>query len=152
MRKGDRQKLIEALIKQKALATQSQLVKALEKAGILATQATISRDIREMGVQKRIGSDGRLRFMLPPARTAGDPESVLARVLQDSGAAISRAQNLIVVKSQPGTAPAVGRAIDELADELVIGTVAGDDTVLMVIADGAAAKQVVERFIKLMQA
>lgn len=142
MRKRDRQQLIETLINKQRLATQRQLVAALGKLGCKATQATVSRDMREMGVQKGSDSEGRIRYVIFPPPAKRDPEEVLARVLRDSAATAYQAQNLVVLKSEPGTAPNVGRAVDELGHEDVVGTVAGDDTVLMVLADSARARKI----------
>lgn len=133
MRKRERQQLIETLIKKKRLSTQSDLVEALRRHKCDVTQATVSRDMREMGVQKGSDREGRTRYILPPPRERQDPEDVLSRVLLESGASTRAAQNLIVVKSEPGTAPNVGRAVDELGHADVIGTVAGDDTVMLVL-------------------
>jgi len=142
MRKRERLQLIETLIREQQLSTQSQLAAALKRRGCLVTQATISRDMRELGVQKGADRDGRARFFVPTRRERRDPAEVLARLLAESGAGIEAAQNLIVVRSEPGTAPTVGRAIDELEHDEIIGTVAGDDTVLLVLADTASAKRV----------
>lgn len=151
MRKRERQQLIETLIGRQRLATQADLAAALRKLGCDVTQATVSRDIREMGVQKGTGSDGKVRFLMPAPTVRRDPEEVLARVLRDSAAGVRQAQNLVVVRSEPGTAPTVGRAIDELGREDVVGTVAGDDTVMMAIADSAGARRVVKYLNDLMQ-
>jgi len=142
MRKRERLQLIETLIREQQLSTQSQLAAALKRHGCQVTQATISRDMRELGVQKGAGRDGMTRFIVPPLRVRRDPEEVLARLLGESGAEIVAAQNQIVVRSEPGTAPTVGRAIDELEHDEIIGTVAGDDTVLLILPDAASAKRV----------
>lgn len=151
MRKRERQQLIGTLIGRQRLATQGELAAALRKNGCAVTQATVSRDIREMGVQKATGNDGKARFILTTPRERRDPEEVLTRVLRDSDASIRQAQNIVVVQSEPGTAPTVGRAIDELDREEVVGTVAGDDTVMMAITDNASAKRVVKYLSDLVQ-
>lgn len=142
MRKKERQQLIETLIKQESLSTQEGLVRALGRFGCDVTQATVSRDMREMGVQKGTDRSGRVRYVIPPPRVRRDPEEVLARALLESEADIRQAQNLLVVRSEPGTAPNVGRAIDELGHDDIVGTVAGDDTVLMVVDNTAKARKV----------
>jgi transcriptional regulator of arginine metabolism len=142
MRKRERQQLIETLVKQQRLSTQEGLSDALGKFGCEVTQATISRDIREMGVQKGTDRDGKVRFMIPPPRERRDPGKVLARVLIESDAEIRRAQNLLVIKSEPGTAPTIGRAIDELGHDAIVGSVAGDDTVLLVAESSGKAGKV----------
>lgn len=141
MRKHERQQLIETLIKKQSLSTQAELVAALAKHKCKVTQATVSRDMREMGVQKGSDRGGRARFMIPPPRQRQDPEDVLARVLRESEATAHAAQNLVVVRSEPGTAPNVGRALDELGNGDIIGTVAGDDTVLLVLANATGARR-----------
>lgn len=144
MRKRDRQQLIESLIRQKRLSTQAELQASLKKSGCRVTQATVSRDMRELGVQKGTDRDGKVRYMVPPPRVRRDPNETLARVLAESEATVQAAQNLVVVRSEPGTAPTVGLAIDGLEREDIIGTVAGDDTVLLVLVDGATARNMVK--------
>jgi len=139
MRKEERQRLIELLIGRKELSTQAELVAALAESGCTVTQATVSRDMREMGVRKGSDRGGRVRYMMPPPRVRRDPEELLARVLAESAATVRAARNLVVIRSEPGTASNVGRAIDELENDDLIGTVAGDDTGLLVLADEAAA-------------
>ncbi|MHB9111863.1 MAG: arginine repressor [Thermoleophilia bacterium] len=151
MRKRDRQQLIESLIMQKRLTTQAELQASLKKAGCKVTQATVSRDMRELGVQKGTDRDGKVRYIVPPPRVRRDPRETLARVLGESEATVQAAQNLVVVRSEPGTAPTVGLAIDGLEREDIIGTVAGDDTVLLVLADGATARNMVKVLNGLMQ-
>ncbi len=142
MRKRNRHQLIETLIRERRLTTQSELAAALEELGAAVTQATVSRDMREMGVQKGTGADGRVRYVIPPNRGRRNPEDALARVLSESDVMVRGAQNLVVVRSEPGTAPAVGRAIDELERDDIIGTVAGDDTVLLILADADVARRI----------
>lgn len=143
MRKRERQRLIESLIKGKRLSTQADLVGALRNHKCKVTQATVSRDMREMGVRKGSDRDGHTRYILPPPRERQDPEDVLSRVLRESEASAREAQNLVVIKSEPGTAPNVGRAVDELEHPGIIGTVAGDDTVLLVLANAPGARKMV---------
>jgi transcriptional regulator of arginine metabolism len=136
MRKHERQQLTESLIKQKSLSTQEDLVAALKKFGCQVTQATVSRDMRELGVRKATDRNGKTR-------------EVLARVLLESESEIRQAQNLVVVRSEPGTAPNLGRAIDEIDHSDIIGTVAGDDTVLLVLSGSGQAKKITKYLKKL---
>ena len=142
MRKLERQQLLQSVIREQQLSTQSELAEALEKLGCHVTQATISRDMHELGVQKVTGREGRVRYMVPPQRERRDPEAVLARTLRESGATVRAAQNLVVVRSEPGTAPTVGLAIDDLEHDDIVGTVAGDDTVLLVLTNTAVARRI----------
>lgn len=152
MRKSERQQLIETLIKRKRLSTQGELVAALEALGCQVTQATVSRDMRELGVQKGVDSRGRGRYAIPLPRERRDPAEQLARVLRESGASVQAAQNLVVLRCDPGTAPNLGRALDEWEQPEIIGTVAGDDTVLIVLADSAQARRLVRQLSQMMPA
>ena len=140
MRKSERKRLIATLIDEERPASQADLVAALGREGVAVTQATVSRDLREMGVRKGADRQGRFGYLLP-AGAPRNPEEALSRVLAQSGARVTPAQNLVVVRLEPGTAPGAGRAVDELEHREIIGTVAGDDTVLLVLADGAAARR-----------
>lgn len=123
------------------LANQSQLVAALARKGCQVTQATVSRDIREMGISKGSDREGKLRYQVPPARARRDPEESLADVLVRSAAKIEAAQNLVIIKAEPGTAPNLGLAVDGLEHADIVGTVAGDDTVLLVLRDAGRARR-----------
>lgn len=140
MRKRERQQLIAELINGQPLATQTELVAALESKGCRVTQATVSRDIGEMGISKGRDREGRVRYQLPPASARRDPEESLAGALFQSAASVEAAQNLVVIRAEPGTAPNLGRAVDELGHADIVGTVAGDDTVLLVLRDTKRAR------------
>jgi transcriptional regulator of arginine metabolism len=137
---------VETLIRQQNLSSQKGLVDALDKFGCEVTQATVSRDMRELGVQKGTDREGKVRYVIPPPRERRDPGEVLARVLLESDAEILQAQNLLVIKTEPGTAPTIGRAIDELDHDDIVGSVAGDDTVLLIAQSNSKAGKV-EAFI-----
>ena len=145
MRKRERKQLIETLVRQRSLTTQSELVAALAKLGCEVTQATVSRDLRELGARKGADGQGRTRFEIPPPRELRNPREILGRVLRESDARWQSAQNMVVIRSEPGTAPTVGRALDEFEHPDIIGTVAGDDTVLLVMADSAEARKMAGR-------
>src|SRR5439155_1843346 len=118
-----------------------ELGRALARAGVETTQATLSRDLRSLGVMKRADAQGRTGYELPgPAREAIDRE----RRTLDLKAFVNevrRARNLLVVRTPPGHAHAVGRAIDLAEFEGIVGTVAGDDTVLIVLENDAPARR-----------
>lgn len=122
-------------------SNQEELARALGREGFEVTQATLSRDLRNLGVIKRRGPDGRPAYEMPgPAVEQLDHH----RQMLDLRAFINEvrvAQNLVVVKTPPGHANAVGRAIDLQGIGEVVGTIAGDDTVLVVVADHAAARR-----------
>jgi transcriptional regulator of arginine metabolism len=134
--------VLARLLSGQHFSSQEELARALARAGAPVTQATLSRDLRSLGVGKRPDANGKAIYALPaPATETLDRE----RRLLDLRAfvnEVSVAQNLIVVKTPPGHAHGVGRAIDlaDLGD--VVGSVAGDDTVLVVASDAAAARRV----------
>jgi transcriptional regulator of arginine metabolism len=130
--KRDRQRLIESIVTRKRVGTQFELLAALADAGCLVTQATVSRDIRELGLQKSHDPLGRTRYILPHSGRRADPRELLESVLGQFGRRVTAAGNIVVVQSELGSAPAIGRALDELEHERIVGTLAGDDTCLVV--------------------
>jgi len=137
--KSDRQRLIASLVSRRRIGTQHDLLAALGAAGCRATQATVSRDIRELGLEKTHDQLGRPRYVLAQDGRRADPREALAAVLSQFGRHASAAQNIVVVRSELGSAPAIARAIDRLDHPLVVGTLAGDDTCLVIAADTAGA-------------
>jgi transcriptional regulator of arginine metabolism len=134
--------VLARLLSGQHFSSQEELARALARAGAPVTQATLSRDLRSLGVGKRPNANGKAIYALPaPATETLDRERRLLD-LREFVNEVSLAQNLIVVKTPPGHAHGVGRAID-LADlEGIVGSVAGDDTVLVVAGDAAAARRV----------
>ncbi len=130
--KSERQRLVGSLVARKRIGTQLELRDALAAAGCSVTQATISRDIREMGLEKTKDALGRPRYVLPQRARNVDPHAALGGVLRQFASRATAAENLVVVVSELGTAPAIARALDRLEHSLVVGTVAGDDTVLVI--------------------
>jgi transcriptional regulator of arginine metabolism len=137
--KAERQRLITSLVSRRRIGTQLDLLAALASEGCQATQATVSRDIRELGLEKTRDQLGRPRYVPAQDGRRADPSEALAAVLSQFGRNAVAAQNIVVVQSELGSAPAIGRAIDRLGHPLVVGTLAGDDTCLVVAADGAGA-------------
>jgi len=131
--KAARHRLIAGIVARKRVGTQLELAAALAAAGCKVTQATVSRDIRELGLEKTHDALGRPRYELP-GRRAGrpDPREALAAVLAQFGRSVTAAQNVVVLRSELGSAPAIARALDRLEHPLVVGTLAGDDTCLVV--------------------
>ena len=133
--------LVAQLLSGRRFSSQEELAEALGRAGVGVTQATLSRDLRSLGVAKRAGADGASWYELPgPAVEAFDRE----RQRLDLKVFVNEtrlAQNLAVVKTPPGHASAVARALDLTGFEALMGTVAGDDTVLCVLEDRSAARR-----------
>jgi transcriptional regulator of arginine metabolism len=139
--KGERQRLLASLVQRKRLGTQQELIDALAAAGCRVTQATVSRDVRELGLEKDHDPLGRPRYVLPQRTRRADPRETLVTLLAQFGRAATAAQNVVVVQSEIGSAPAIARALDRLEHPLIVGTLAGDDTCLVVAPDAARAEQ-----------
>jgi transcriptional regulator of arginine metabolism len=137
--KPERQRLVGSLIARKRIGTQFELLAALEAAGCAVTQATISRDIRELGLEKIHDPLGRPRYALPERGRRSDPREALESILQQFGRRAVAAQNVVVIQAELGSAPAIGRALDELGHPRVVGTLAGDDTCLAIARDAEEA-------------
>lgn len=140
MSRSHRLTLISRLLEERRFSSQEELAGALARSGVEVTQATLSRDLRSLGVAKRAAS-GQAWYELPtPAVEALDHN----RQMLDLKVFVNEtrlAQNLAVVKTPPGHASAVARAIDLLEFDGLVGSVAGDDTVLCVLADQSTARR-----------
>jgi transcriptional regulator of arginine metabolism len=140
--KTDRQRLIASIVSRRRVGSQIELMDALGDAGCDVTQATISRDIRELGLEKTHDVLGRPRYVQPEGVRRADPRETLAAVLSQFGRRATPTQNLVVVHSELGSAPAIARAIDRLEHAKIVGTLAGDDTCLVIARDSADARAV----------
>ena len=133
--------VLTRLLAERRFHDQDTLGRALAREGVEVTQATLSRDLRSLGVGKRPGADGASAYELPtPAVEAFDR----ARQRLDLTAfvnGVETAQNLVVVRTPPGHANGVGRAIDLLGFDGMLGSVAGDDTLLVVMKDAPRARK-----------
>ena len=142
--KARRQGVILELIDREPLRSQEQLRRRLLKAGFEATQATISRDIKELGLVKRAGDGAYQR----PGVEAVSPETALS-ALEHAAAEfvrqIDRVQQLVVVRTGAGQAQALALAIDRARLAEAVGTIAGDDTILVIAKDGRRAASLVKR-------
>ena len=137
--KADRQKLVASLVERMRLGTQQELLDALEGVGCTVTQATVSRDIRELGLEKARDPLGNLRYVLPGKERRVDPRDTLHSLLAQFGRRATPAQNVVVLQSEIGSAPAIARALDRLEHPLLVGTLAGDDTCLAITASASDA-------------
>jgi transcriptional regulator of arginine metabolism len=138
--KPGRQRLIASLISRKRIGTQFELLAALADAGCHVTQATVSRDIHELGLEKSSDAFGRPRYVLPDRGSRLDPGEALSSILAQFGHRVTAAQNIVVLQSELGSAPAIARALDRVSHPLVVGTLAGDDTVLVIARTPADAR------------
>jgi len=140
--KAERQRLIASVVSRRRVGSQQELAEALASAGCQVTQATISRDIRELRLEKTSDPLGRPRYVLPGKDMQSDPRETLTRVLHQFGMKATAAQNIVVVQSELGSAPAIARALDRLAHARIVGTLAGDDTCLVIARTPADARAV----------
>jgi transcriptional regulator of arginine metabolism len=141
---------IKDIISKNRVATQEELCEALLERGHAVTQATVSRDIREMKLIKVPSTEG-YYYALPDTPGLKPSLERMKRVFNDSVVALVASENLVVVKTLPGTANSVASVIDGAEIPEIAGTVAGDDTILVVIAPKEAAQRIMERFNELIQ-
>jgi transcriptional regulator of arginine metabolism len=144
--KGQRLLKIRELITTRDIETQEELVESLRELGYQVTQATVSRDIKELQLVKTPTPDGRYKYALP-SEPSFNPEAKLRRFLADSFVSIDRAVNQIVIKTLPGNANAIAALIDALNWESIIGTISGDDTILIICRKEEDTPKLVNRFL-----
>jgi transcriptional regulator of arginine metabolism len=148
--KPQRQHLVGKLIEQHVVHNQAQLVELLADEGVVATQATVSRDLDDLGAIKVRVPGGETAYALPALPSEQFvPEDHLRRVLGDWVVEVGASGNVIVLRTPPGSAHVVGSALDRVGLPDVLGTVAGDDTVLVVVTEGTAAGAVADRLAEL---
>ena len=148
--KQQRQHRIAALLESGTVTSQSQLVDLLAEAGVIATQATVSRDLEDMGAVKIRVRGGETAYALPelPAQRVA-PEDHLRRVLSEWLVEVSHSGPVVVLRTPPGSAHVVGSAIDRAGLPDILGTVAGDDTLMVIASEKAGGKKVASVFIEL---
>lgn len=142
---------IKELIEQRAIETQEELADALREQGIEITQATVSRDIKELMLIKVPTGNGGYRYAFPPEQNIVFSKARLERAFQESVVGMDYSLNLIVIRTLPGQAQAVAYIIDNIKYSDIIGTVAGDDTICIIVKPPEKVAEVLERFRKLMQ-
>ncbi len=141
--KPQRQYRIAEYLQRSMVTSQSQIVDLLAADGIEATQATVSRDLDEMGAVKGRLPGGEVAYVVPAQpHDQVAPAEHLRRVCREWVAGIDSSDNIVVVRTPPGSAHMVGSAIDRAGWQDVIGTVAGDDTVMVVAAEASSGGEV----------
>jgi len=151
MAKLGRQRAGLEIITQQVVSTQDQLAAELRKRGYRVTQATVSRDIKELGIVKVPAGGGTYRYALAGGQQLGEVYARMQRLFRDSVINIDHSENLILIRTLPGTAQAVASCIDSVRWPEVIGTVAGDDTILAIVKPKKAVPQVLEKFRELLR-
>lgn len=138
--KNDRQNQLLQIINEESIETQEQLLERLQAHGIKCTQATISRDIKEMHLIKEPAGQGKYRYAVSAHRTKLNFAEKLRTIFHESVVSVDAAQNLVVIKTMPGLASAAASALDGMEIASKVGTLAGDDTVLLVMRDMIGAE------------
>lgn len=149
MTKGQRHIKIREIIANNDIETQDDLVDELKSAGYNVTQATVSRDIKELHLVKVPLLDGRYKYSLP-ADQRFNPLQKLRRNLMDAFVRIDSAGNLIVMKTLPGNAMAIGALIDNLDWDEILGTICGDDTCLIICRSPEHTDEITNRFLEML--
>ena len=141
MSRARRMAVLAELLGQRTFASQEEIGRSLAREGIHVTQATLSRDLRSLGAGKTPDREGHTRYRLPgPSTEALDRERQLLD-LKSFVNEVRVAQNLVVVRTPAGHANGVAHAMDKAGHPGVVGTVAGDDTILVVMDDAPAARR-----------
>lgn len=149
MNKGQRHIKIRDIIMNNEVETQDELVDRLREAGFNVTQATVSRDIKELHLIKVPLADGRYKYSLP-AEQKFNPIQKLRRLLVDSFVSIDHADHFIVLKTLSGHANAVAELIDNLPWQEIMGTISGDNTILIICRSRDSSGEVVKRFMDML--
>ena len=139
--KSQRQAKIMEIISTINVETQEQLLLELERAGVRSTQATISRDIKELRIVKELTSLGTYRYTTAAREVPSTFSGRLNTIFRECVTRYDYAQNLVVIHTMPGLAGAAASAIDAMNLSVVVGTLAGDDTVMVVMRDSNTAAQ-----------
>ena len=148
--KQQRQHRISGLLERYAVTSQGQLVQLLTTDGVIATQATVSRDLEELGAIKVRAAGGDSVYAIPDLpKEQRTPEDHLRRVLGDWVVDVDHSHNVVVLRTPPGSAHVVASAIDRAGLPAVLGTVAGDDTILVVVAERSSGTKVARELSKL---
>ncbi|MBQ3724186.1 MAG: arginine repressor [Oscillospiraceae bacterium] len=139
--KNERQELLLQIVSEEIIETQEQLLEALEKRGVRSTQATISRDIKQLHLVKEPSGQGTYRYAVSAQKNHLNFADRLRTIFRQSVLSVDYAQNIVVLKTMPGLAQGAASALDGMENVGVVGSLAGDDTVLLVMRNehGAAA-------------
>jgi transcriptional regulator of arginine metabolism len=133
----ERQDVIRRIVRRERIRTQRDLVERLQAQGFVCTQATVSRDITEMGLRK-----------LPEGVYVLAEDLHLQRMISELVSKVTQAEAMVIVKASPGTAPGVAAALDGAGLEEILGSIAGDDTILVITKSAADAAAVVDTIAK----
>ena len=139
--KAKRHAKILELIGSKHINTQEELQAELSKNGFQVTQATVSRDIKELRLVKELTRRGGYRYTVNEQRTGSAADMRLRNIFKEGVISVEYAQNIVVIRSMPGTANAVLAALDSMEIPKMLGSLAGDDTGILIMRDTVAAEE-----------
>lgn len=142
--KNDRQSRILEIIEREPIDTQELLQQRLQEVGITCTQATISRDIKQLHLIKEPMGQGRYRYAVSIQRNKLNVADKLRTIFRESIVSIDYAQNIVVIKTMAGLANAAAAALDSMTISYMVGSLAGDDTALLIMRDTEAARSFCE--------
>ena len=147
MNREARRDLLRELLATTSLGSQAEVRTALAERGVEAHPATVGRDLEELGARKVRGADGQLAWRLPGASAAATPGPLrrLDDALRTFVTSVAASGNLLVLRTPPACASPVASALDGAGDPSILGTLAGDDTVVAVVADGVDAHGLADR-------
>ena len=144
--KSDRQESILKIINSKNVETQEELTNMLRDEGFDVTQATVSRDIKQMKLIKILEAGGKYKYEAMSEGNAGTVENTFLSVFKQSYVSSDYAGNIIVIKTLPGMAPAAASVVDRMNVIEIVGTIAGDDTIMMVCRGEKTAADIIKKF------
>ena len=139
--KKDRQGAILKIIAATDIETQNQLIVELAKVGIESTQATVSRDIKELHLIKELSPLGSYRYFVSSRPETHNHSARLKAIFKESVTSYANAQNIVVIKTLPGLAPAACGAFDSMGIRNIVGSIAGDDTGFLAMSDVSSAEK-----------
>ena len=148
--KDQRQKRIQDIILRESVSTQAELVKLLAKEGVQVTQATVSRDINELRLVRVPIGKGRHRYALAQYGGDSDIEEQLSRLFQSFVQDVDRGENILVIRTADGHASGVALLLDRWKRDEIVGTLAGEDTILVIARTTAEGEGLMEEFNALM--
>ncbi len=147
----DRERRIREIIVSHPIGTQEELAAALRRQGLAVTQATVSRDIKRLGLVKVTMGDGRSRYVAPDRPSPVDVLRRLRHAATEYVLSVDAGEDLVVIHTLTGRANAVAAAVDDMRWDDVVGTVAGDDTILIVPRRRAMRDPLLHRFRRLIE-
>lgn len=146
-----RQAKIIEIVSKNSVETQEELSDRLRQLGYVATQATISRDIKELRLVKVMTDRGTYKYMISSSESENRLSSRLKNIFKEGVTSFDSAQNIVVIKTIPGLAPAACSAIDAMGNAHIVGTLAGDDTGLLLFRDTESADAFVKEIKKMLE-